>query len=309
MSGLSVCILGGSGFVGRAIVRRLVREGHTATIVARRPERQRDLLVLPPVKLVGGDVYNPVFLQRQFRGMDAVINLIGILNERGRDGREFQRVHAALPVSIVGACKHAGVARYLHMSALNASPQGPSFYLRTKGEGEIAAHAAASGGLRVTSFRPSVIFGPGDSFINRFARLLRFTPWVFPLACPGARFAPVFVNDVAGAFIKAIDDPDTFGGRYDLCGPKVYTLKQLVEYTGELIGARRRIIGLPDWMSKLQAAMLEIVPGKPFSLDNYRSLQLDSVCLRGFPAIFNFNPSALEAIAPTYVTKPLGSQF
>jgi NADH dehydrogenase len=253
------------------------------------------------VRLVQGDVYDPEFLRKQLEDRDTVINLVGILNEKGRDGRGFARVHAELPSMIVEACRQTGVTRLLHMSALHASPAAPSHYLRTKAMGEDAVHRAENPDFHVTSFRPSVIFGPGDGFLNRFAGLLRLTPGVFPLACPRARFQPVYVEDVVRAFVESLDNHKTFGQHYDLCGPKVYTLREIVEYVARLIGRRVCIIGLNDALSYLQAATLEFVPGKPFSLDNYRSLKVDSVCEQGFPAVFGITPASLEQIAPAYL--------
>ena len=196
MSTHKICLLGGTGFVGKRLAARLSEAGHDIVILTRHRERQRDLLVLPTVRLVQGDVYDPEFLRKQFEDRDTVINLVGILNEKGRDGRGFARVHTELPSMIVEACRQTGVTRLLHMSALHASPAAPSHYLRTKAMGEEAVHRAEGADFHVTSFRPSVIFGPGDGFLNRFAGLLRLTPGVFPLACPQARFQPVYVEDV-----------------------------------------------------------------------------------------------------------------
>lgn len=298
---LKVCMLGGTGFVGRALTSRLSAQGHQVCIVTRHQARHRDLLVYPTVRLVEGDAQDLGLLRTLFQGADVVINLVGILNERGHDGRGFHRVHVELAGKVAEACTQARVPRLLHMSALNASLEAPSHYLRTKAEGEDLVHAEARQGVQVTSFRPSVIFGPGDSFLNRFADLLHRIPWVFPLACPGARFQPVYVGDVAEAFIRSIGDHHCYGRRYDLCGPRVYTLRQLVEYVAYLSGLRRRIIELSPWQSWLQAACLEWVPGKPFSLDNYRSLQRDSVCQDApWPARFG-TPRPLEEIAPSYL--------
>jgi uncharacterized protein YbjT (DUF2867 family) len=301
MSTHKICLLGGTGFVGKRLAARLSEAGHDIVIFTLHRERQRDLLVLPTVRLVQGDVYDPEFLRKQFEDRDTVINLVGILNEKGRDGRGFARVHTELPSMIVEACRQTGVTRLLHMSALHASPAAPSHYLRTKAQGEDAVHRAENPDFHVTSFRPSVIFGPGDSFLNRFAGLLRLTPGVFPLACPQARFQPVYVEDVVHSFVASLDSHHTFGNSYDLCGPKVYTLREIVEYVARLIGKRVCIIGLNDVLSYLQAATLEFVPGKPFSLDNYRSLKVDSVCEKGFPAVFGITPASLEQIAPTYL--------
>lgn len=301
---LKICLLGGTGFVGRSLARRLVELGHEVCVITRRRERKkRALLVLPTLRMVEGDVHNPALLRQQFEGMDAVVNVIGILNERGRKGKGFERVHVELPRKVVNACREVGVHRLLHMSALHAAADAPSHYLRTKARGEEVVHSVENTGFHVTSFRPSVIFGPHDSFINRFAQLLRMSPVFFPLACPRSRFQPVYVEDVISAFVYSLGDHHTFGQHYDLCGPRVYSLQELVGYVAAQIGVRRKIIGLNDRLSKLQAACFEFVPGKPFSLDNYRSLQVDSVCDKGFPSIFGIEPSALESIVPTYLMR------
>lgn len=301
MSTRKICLLGGTGFIGRRLAARLAEAGHDVVILTRRRERHRGLLVLPTVRMVEGDVHDPGFLARQFAGRDTVINLVGILNEAGRNGRGFVRVHAELPQKIVRTCDAAGVKRLLHMSALHAAADAPSYYLRTKAQGEDAAHRAEAEDFHVTSFRPSVIFGPEDDFLNRFAALLRLTPGVFPLACPEARFQPVYVEDVVGAFVESLDSHKTFGERYDLCGPKTYTLREIVTYVARLLDKRVCIIGLNETLSYLQALSLEFVPGKPFSLDNYRSLQVDSVCDQGFPEVFGITPTNLEEIAPDYL--------
>jgi uncharacterized protein YbjT (DUF2867 family) len=295
-------MLGGTGFVGRAIAARLSAAGYDIRVLTRFPARHRDLLVLPGLVLIDGDVHDPAFLQRQFNGVDIVINLVGILNERGHSGAGFERVHAELPAKVANVCRHAGVRRLLHMSALGASHQAPSFYLRTKARGEDAAHAAGPD-VRATSFRPSVIFGASDSFTNRFAGLLRFAPGVFPLACPDAKFQPVYVEDVAGAFVSAIGEYQSYGQRYDLCGPKIYRLRELVSYIAALQGRRVRVIGLNATLSWWQATLLEYAPGKPFSLDNYRSLTVDSVCAGGdaLRTVFGIEPTPLEQIAPGYL--------
>jgi NADH dehydrogenase len=298
---MRICILGGTGFVGRHLAEHLAAHGHKVLIPTRKLMRHRELLVLPTVQLTEGDVHNPVFLRRLLEGMDAVINLVGILNERGRSGRGFARVHADLPAKVVQACRETGVRRLLHMSALNASLDAPSHYLRTKAMGEDTAHRAAGDDIHVTSFRPSVIFGPDDSFTNRFARLLKLVRFVFPLACPEAKMQPVYVEDVAQAFMAALANTRTYGQRYELCGPKVYTLREIVAYIARLRGLRTRIIGLNDRLSWLQAAVMEFVPGKPFSLDNYNSFKVDSVCPKGFPEVFGITPKGMESVVPGYL--------
>lgn len=302
MAARKIVILGGTGFVGRALCQQLSDPGLRIIIPSRASVHHRDLLVVPGVVLVDGDVHDPVFLRQQFAGAEVVINLVGILNERGHSGAGFQRVHAELPAKVASACREEGVPRLLHMSALHANSQAPSHYLRTKAAGEDAAHAAKPD-VHVTSFRPSVIFGPGDSFINRFARLLNFAPGVFPLACANARFQPVYVEDVARAFVAAIDMHRSHGQRYDLCGPRVYTLREIVSYIATCRGRSVRVIGLSDSLSRLQANVLEYAPGKPFSRDNFQSLKVDAVC-RGDSAlksVFGIEPTQLENVVPGYL--------
>jgi len=303
MSGMRIAVLGGTGFVGHNLCERLVRAGHEVRILTRHAERHRDLLVLPSAQVIEADVHNPAVLKREFQGLNAVVNLVGILNEAGRDGKGFERVHAELPAKVVQACRQNGVERLLHMSALHASPDGPSHYLRSKGRGEQIVHEAGSDALQVTSFRPSVIFGPRDSFTNRFAALLRRVPFVFPLACAGARMQPVHVDDVAQAFVFALDRHATFGKRYNLCGPQVYSLQEIVTYLARQLGLKRRILPLNDTLSYLQATALQFAPGKPFTPDNYRSLQVANVCEAAFPAIFGITPSRFEDVVPTYISR------
>jgi NADH dehydrogenase len=299
MAQRTLCILGGTGFVGSHLCARLARDGHALRVITRRAERHRGLLVLPGLRLVEGDVFDPALLEQTFSGCDAVVNLVGILNERGRDGSGFRRAHVALPGRVVEACRTAGVARLLHMSALGADArEGLSFYQRTKGEGEELVHAS---GLQVTSFRPSIIYGCGDAFFNRFAGLLRRTPWLFPLACAQTRLQPVHIGDVADAFAHALERHATFGRRYELCGPRVYTLQQLVEYTARLLRLRRRVIPLGPRAARWQARVAEHLPGKPFSMDNLLSLQRDNVCAGPWPDLFDWRPAAIEEIVPGYL--------
>jgi len=298
-----ICILGGTGFVGQHLINHLVREGHSIRVLARRREEHRELLVMPTVEVFDADVHDESILNRFFADQDAVINLVGILNERHDNGKGFYHAHVELADKVIRACRKQGIQRLLHMSALNADPAtGSSYYLRSKGEAEHRVHAAPE--LNVTSFRPSVIFGPEDSFINRFASLLKLTPWVFPLACPDARFAPVYVGDVASAFTRSLNDPTTYGQRYNLCGPHEYTLRQIVGRIADTLGIKRRIIPLGRISSALQANLLEYAPGKPFSRDNYRSLQMDSTCPEGdrvLREVFGIEPAALEAVMPQYL--------
>jgi uncharacterized protein YbjT (DUF2867 family) len=295
MATRTVVVVGGGGFVGRHVVARLAAAGHRVLVPTQRRERVLHLILLPTVTVVETDVHDPAALARVVRGADAVVNLVGILNESGRD--TFVRAHVELPQKIIAACREAGVRRLIHMSALGADPDGPSAYQRSKGTAEAAV---AASGLDWTIFRPSVIFGPEDAFLNLFARLAKALP-VIALAAPDARFQPVYVGDVAHCIARALDDDATIGQRYDLGGPKTYTLRELVAWTAETAGSVRPIVGLGATASKLQALALEILPGRLMSRDNLASMSRDNVCARPFPAIFGIEPAALEALAPQWL--------
>lgn len=290
-----IVVVGATGFVGRHLACRLAHAGYRAVVVTRRSERARPLSLLPTVEIVEADAGDPAALAAVAQGAAAVVNLTGIINEIA--GQTFAQAHVEVTVNVIAACRAAGVRRLLQMSALHADAAGPSRYLRSKGEAE--ARIAASG-LDWTIFQPSVIFGPGDSFLNLFARLLRTMP-VLALGAPGARFQPVYVGDVVGCFVHALGDAATIGQRYPLCGPEVYTLHELVRYVGETTDAVRPIMTLGPTLSKLQAIALEHLPGKLMTRDNLRSMQLDSVCGCAFPAVFGIAPTALEAVAPSYL--------
>ena len=294
-----VCLVGGSGFVGRHMAERLAERGVRVIIPTRNRERAKtDLIVLPSVELVSADVNDPAQLSALVAGCDAVVNLVGILHE-GRSG-DFRRAHLTLIEQCIAACKHHGVRRYLHMSALGAGPSAPSEYQRTKGEAEQRVVAAQASGLEATIFRPSVIFGDGDSFLTLFARMLALAPFV-PLGSPGARFQPVWVEDVAHAFVAALDLPQTVGQCYDLVGPDVFTLRELVQLVGKVIGNERLVVGLPDGLSRLQARVFGMLPVKLITYDNYLSMTVDNVSSMPYPAVFERTPSALEPIARQYL--------
>lgn len=294
----SIVITGGSGFVGSHLARRLVQDGHHVRILSRQPSKGRHSTLPKQVEVISCDVHDAEQLKAAFTGFDVAFNLVGILNERGHNGRGFHEAHVALTHKVIDACQSNGIQRLLHMSALGAdASRGTSYYLRSKGEAEDAAHAS---GLNVTSFRPSVIFGEGDSFLNRFAKLLAI-PGPFPLACAEARFAPVWVEDVVECFVSAIDYEETYDERYDLCGSKEYTLEELVRYVAQLQGRRKWIVPLGETLSTIQAHLLEHIPGKPFSRDNLNSTRTPSVCDCDFPTVFDLKPRELEAIAPDYI--------
>jgi len=288
----NILLIGGTGFVGSALAARLATADFSITLAARRPERVRHLAVLPSARLIAADVHDEATLARLMAGQDVVVNLVGIL--RGN----FQRAHVDLPGKIAHAATAAAVPRLIHVSALAAGPDAPSIYLRSKAAGETAVKSACPG---ATIFRPSVIFGRGDSFLTLFARLLTLAP-VVPLACADARFQPVWVQDVVSAILAAITRPESAGQTLPLCGPREYTLRQLVAYAGEVSGHPRTIIGLPHAMSYLQALMMEFVPGGPMTRDNLRSMQVPNVCPDGCTLPFGLEPTPMEAVVPGYLS-------
>lgn len=291
-----VLVLGGSGFVGRYLVARLAARGYRVTVLTRRRAAARHLILLPTVDVVEGDPYDPGTLARLAVPADAAINLVGVLNERG--GATFQRAHVELPKLLVAACRSAGVRRLLHMSALGADAVGgPSRYQRSKGEGEAVVRES---GLDYTIFRPSIVFGREDRFLNLFAKLSRMLP-VLAVGASEAKFQPIYVGDVAHCFARALDDDATIGAEYNLCGPKVYTLRDLVRYAADTSGHPRPVIGLGPAAAKLQALALEILPGSLMTRDNLASMSRDNVCDAPFPSVFQLETTAIEAVVPSWL--------
>jgi NADH dehydrogenase len=295
---LNVCVLGGTGFVGTELVVRLADRGHNVRVPTRRLANGTHLRVLPTVQLIVANVHNPTVLAQLFAGMDVVVNLIGILNEQGRT--TFRSAHSDLASKVIDAMRAQRVTRLLHMSSLAAGAEAPSQYLRSKGEAEAHVRVAAAT-VDSTIFRPSVIFGPRDSLTNRFARLLKLSHGFLPLARPRARFAPVYVYDVVEAFMRSLKDRSTVGQSYELCGPDVMTLEQLVRLTAAAANLRCHIFRLPDFIAAMQGMMMGLLPGKPFSMDNYRSLTIDSVCRQDGCAALGIRPARMEAMIRTYL--------
>jgi NADH dehydrogenase len=297
-----VGLLGGSGFVGSALANRLVSHGYALRIFTRDRERARHLWPLPGARIVELNPYDQERLTAAVNGCSALVNLIGILNERGDDGAGFRHAHVDIATRVLKACKTARVPRLLHMSALKADPAATSHYLRSKGEAEKLLMAENGRRLRVTIMRPSVIFGPHDRFLNRFAHLIRLSPGVFPLACADARFQPVYVHDVAQAFFAALTAAEAPGGRFDLGGPAVMSLAEIVAYVARTIGRPTRIIRLGPTASALVANICEYLPGKPLSRDNYRSMLEDSVLTHGNGLVqLGVLPTPMHAVAPKYL--------
>jgi len=301
----NVLVLGGTGFTGTHLIAKLVDANCRVTVPTRREGHARHLLLLPDVEqVVEANVHDDAVLDRLMYGQDAVINLIGILHgKRGaagtRYGPDFARAHVELPRRVVEACARNGVRRLLHMSALGADKNAPSMYLRSKADGEAAALSHSN--VATTVFRPSVVFGDQDRFLNLFASLQRKLP-VMLLACPEAKFQPVYVEDVARAFVAALHDRRSVGKIYELAGPKVYTLRDLVRLAGMYSGHRRPVIGMPDAVARMQAFVLEHLPGMPLmSRDNLDSMKVDNVRQSALADELGVQWTALEAVAPQYL--------
>lgn len=285
------------GFVGTNLINKLVTLGHSVKVITRHPERHRHLLILPSVKLISIDFFGKKILERQLDGYDVVINLAGILNPQGVN--TFEKAHVEVTRRVAEAARSVEIPRLLHMSALNADENGPSEYLRTKGKAQKLV--LTTEGLQVTSFAPSVIFGPGDNFFNMFASLLSLLP-VFPLTSAATRFAPVYVGDVVDAFINSIHKSETYGKNYELCGPEVYTLKELVKYTAKQTGSKSIIIPLNRFFSSPLVAMMNLIPGSPITRDNFNSMKLDSICKNNQAAeVLELSLHSLDSVVPLYL--------
>ena len=296
-----ILIFGGTGFVGTQVCEKLNQASCRVTVATRRREHARHLQLLPLVDVIEIDLHDSAALAALVAGHDAVVNLIAILH-----GSEeaFQKVHVQWPLTLIRACKAAGVRRMVHISALGAAIDSPSKYQRSKARGEAALLGA---GLDVTVLRPSVIFGAGDSFLNTFAHLQQVFP-VIPLAGSEARFQPVWVGDVASAVVRCLEDNTTAGQVYEACGPQVFTLKQLVQLAGSYAGINhgqgRPVMGLPDALARIQAFFMELAPGNPMlSRDNLDAMKTDNVASGQLPGLqaLSITPAALAAIAPTYL--------
>ncbi len=297
----NILLIGGTGFIGRHIVSKLAQLDCRISVVTRRRDRARHLMMLPIVDVIEADVNVDGVLQQVMQDKTAVINLVGILHSRSGSpyGPDFAKIHVELPRKIAAAMHIAGVSRLLHISALGASAQGPSMYSRSKAAGEAAIKAS---GLQWTIFQPSVVFGPEDHFLNTFARLAKWLP-VLPLAGSNSRLQPVYVEDVAQAFVQALDDLNAIGKTFELAGPRIYTLKELVQISSAAArGCVRPVLPLPLILGKLQALFFELLPGSSLmSRDNLDSLKVDNVSgVQGLQSL-GITPTALEPIAAQYL--------
>lgn len=294
---MRIVLLGATGFVGRHLLPELSSRGHECLVLCRDVNRCGPLRLIPGVELEQMTGTTVEHLAASLQHADAVVNLVGILNESGRKGLGFEQAHVGVAQTLIEACGRSKVRRVVQISALNAG-KGNSHYLASKGRAESLLRQAEF--LDVTILQPSVIFGAGDAFFNRFAALLRFMP-VLPLACPDSRLQPVWVGDVVRAIGEVVQRPDCIGRTLELAGPKVYTLRELVQWTARASGWKRRIIGLPDALSRLQGRLMDFVPGKPFSSDNYRSLQIDNVSHDNALPGLGIDPVSITAVVPAYL--------
>ena len=275
-----ILLLGGSGFIGKQLAFALANRGARVTVPCRRPHRNKSLLVHPNISVVEANVLDLDQLNSLCANHQVMINLIGILHERERD--DFRKIHVDFIKTLVEACTRHNIKRLLHISALGASQAtGTSRYLRSKGEGENILHTFGQKDLHVTSFQPSVVFGKNDQFINRFASILRMCFGFFPLACARSKLAPVFIGDLVEKIVNSVDDKSAYSKRYTICGPEEFSLQQILELLVNAMGSTCRILPLGNTASKIQARILQNLPGKLFTMDNYHSLQTDNVCTEG----------------------------
>jgi NADH dehydrogenase len=297
-------ILGGTGLVGRALCERWVRHdaGVRLTVPTRQWQRGKVVQFLPTVDIVQADVMDDQELARLVAGQDAVVNLVARLH--GSEA-EFRRLHVDLPERLARACRQAGVQRLVHVSALGADAAGPSMYQRSKAAGEAVLQQA---GLDLTLLRPSVIFGEGDRFMNLFARLQARFP-VMPLGRAHSRFQPVWVDDVAEAILQSLLQRDTIGKIYECTGPRTYTLAELVRLAGRWSGRPRPILPLPDSLAKLQAMLMQVLPGEPLlSRDNIDSMRVDNVATGTLPGLqaLGIIPASLDSVMPELLARGAG---
>ena len=299
MQAQKILILGGAGFIGSALAEALIKRGYHITIPTRDRERAKHLFMLPTCDVVQANVRDAVTLASLVRDHDVVVNLVGILHG------DFEAVHVVFARQVAETCAAQGVKRLLHMSALNADANAPSEYLRSRWRGEAAVQAVANAhGLALTMFRPSVVYGENDRFLNLFARLVSFFP-LLPLGSPKAQFQVVWVEDVARALVVAIETPVTIGQTYPLVGPDVFTLRELIDFVIETTNAHCLVINLGSALSMLQATLFGILPGKLITRDNVASMSLPNISKDGFPALFGI-PAAMRATVRAYMQKTQG---
>lgn len=298
-----ILVLGGSGFVGSSVCEKLVERSGGAdgciTVPSRQPQRALTIRPLPTLELPRVDLHDDAALAAVVAGHDAVINLVAILHG---SAAQFEHAHVALPRRLAAACAARGVRRLIHVSALGVAADAPSDYLRSKAAGEATLKAAA---LDLSILRPSVIFGERDRFINVFAGLLALAP-VVPLAGHGARFQPVWVDDVASAIVACLDRPDTVGQTFECAGPAVFTLGELVTLTGQWSGHERPVFAVPEALGRLQAGIMALLPGEPLmSRDNLLSMRVPNVASGKLPGLasLGIEPVDIRSVMPDWLAQ------
>lgn len=308
MRNQTIAIIGGTGFIGGNIACELARRDYRIRVISRRRERNRRLLVIPRLELLEADVHSAASLSAALHGCDAVINATGILQQRSHAGESFADVHQQLPEKVAEAARFNRIKRVLHISALGADENAPSEYLTSKAAGEELLQSQASSGMEITSFRPSAVFGPGDGLFSLLELAVKFSPFLLPLAGGNAQLSPVYVNDVSTAVVNCINDPQSIGQRYELCGPRRYTLVELAQYVASLLSLKRHVIALPDSLANIQAQILGLIPGSPLSPDSLRSLRANADCESNGLEKLGITPNSVESILPSYLNGGLAEQ-
>ena len=291
-----ITIIGGMGFIGSQLVAKLSKFCKKIVILTRNKSSNSGITVLPNLEIIQVDINDERILKEYTKGSDILINLVGILNEFDKINT-FKLIHYDLVKKISNAIQANKIKRFLHISSLNANPTSSSNYLKTKGMAEDFLLQNTSGFCKVTIFRPSIVFGEKDSFFNKFAKILKFSP-IFPLACPAAKFMPIYIHDLTDFIIDSINDTKTYNTSIDVTGPKEYTFRELINLTLKSLRIRRLVIPLGDNLSKIQAIIFERLPGKLFSIDNYHSLKVDSISSEGFKGT-----TCAEDVVPTYLNR------
>jgi len=293
IKGKRIVVFGGTGFVGRELISRLVRAGAYVTLLARHPQRHQEMGVLSRLRMISGDVRDAACVGQALSGQDAAVNLVGVL-----DGppRQLQALHVDWPKRLVESGRE--LQRIVHVSAANADVDGPSRYLATKGEGEAAIMRSQ---VPWTIAAPSVIFGIGDTLFNKFALLLRLSPGAMPVVRPRARFSPVHVGNVAEAILRSLVHDDTAGRRLALGGPETWTMREMLDYTRRQIGSHKLLVDVPDAFARMQAGAMGLLPGRPFSPDQYRTLSVDAMADTAALRELGIEPTAVEAVVPSYI--------
>jgi len=296
-------VFGGSGFIGRYVVTNLARDGWSVRVAVRRPDEALFLKtagVVGQVTPVATNIRDRASVARAVEGADAVVNLVGILHESGR--QKFQAVQAEGARTIAEEAARADARHLVHISAIGADAKSNSSYARTKAEGEAAVRQAFP---KATILRPSIVFGPEDGFFNRFAKLAQLSPFLPLIGGGKTRFQPVYVGDVAEAVVKAIATPAAAGQTYELGGPKIYRFADLMRLLLTEIGRKRLLMPLPFPIAGLMGAVLQCLPMPQLTLDQVRLLKRDNVVSEGASGLANLGitPTSVETIVPTYLDR------